>query len=815
MSIAHRRLQWRWGLLLLSLGLAGCDLITGNAPEASTIVISPSGITFDAIGVTATLSAEVRDQNDQILENEEVTWSSSDPNVATISPAGLVTAVTNGTATITATAGAASGSVNLSVTQLATMLEKVSGDSQLGPAGEPLPGSLVVYAHDRLGNPAIGVPVEFQIIEGGGSPTPAQTQTDVQGRASTTWTLGALAGEAQAVRGFLSFSVGQGVNFEATTVPGLPGGIVVVSGDGQAAPRLSTLLDPLTVRVEDRFQNPVEGVTVEFAVIGGGGSVQPSTTSTDAGGLATTQWTLGAPLGDQSVSIMVDPLLPTTVSAIATTVPESVQILGGDGQMGIAGERLPDPPSVRVLGPGGTPVSSLDVDFSVSANGGFLESMDGTEVSPNLKVRTDAMGDATVGGWIVGTAPGIHALTVEVPGLVPVVLTATAETGPPVLLVKVSGDQQSGVVGTLLAAPLVVRVTDTQGNPVAGSTITFGPASGDGSVFPTQVTSDSIGTAATDWTLGSSQGSQSVGASIEAGAMVTFTATATDENGAGGFSIELLFVDQQPTAPQSQAFDDAVSRWAALIPGKLEPVPVNLAAGACGSTSPAINQVVDDLLVCVSLQSIDGAFGTLGLAQVRSARMSNGLPIVASLTLDTDDVGRLQAIGGLVDVILHELGHALGFGTLWAGKGFLENPSLGNPGADTHFDGLSAVTAFDAIGGNTYTGGQKVPVENEEGGLGSQDSHWRLAVFTNELMTGFVTSGANPLSRVTVASLGDLGYDVNEGGADTFQLNLLAPPRAVGVKVGMLPLGDDVLRGTIYLLDEEGRIRGVLENGGR
>ena len=93
MSIAHRRLRWTGGLLLLSIGLAGCDLITGNAPEASTIVISPSGITLDAIGATATLSAEVRDQNDQILGNEVVTWSSSDPNVATISPAGLVTAV--------------------------------------------------------------------------------------------------------------------------------------------------------------------------------------------------------------------------------------------------------------------------------------------------------------------------------------------------------------------------------------------------------------------------------------------------------------------------------------------------------------------------------------------------------------------------------------------------------------------------------------------------------------------------------------------------------------------------------------------------
>ena len=815
MSIAHRRLRWRWGLLLLSSGLAGCDLITGNAPEASTIVISPPGITFDAIGATTTLSAEVRDQNNQILENEEVTWSSSDSNVATISPAGLATAVTNGTATITAAAGAASGSVNLSVAQLATMLEKVSGDGQLGPAGQPLPESLVVHAHDRLGNPAIGVPVEFQIIEGGGSPTPAQTQTDVQGRASTTWTLGALAGEAQAVRGFLSFRVGERVDFEATAVPGLPGEIVVVSGDGQAAPRLSTLLDPLTVRVEDRFQNPVEGVTVEFAVIAGSGSVQPTSTSTDVAGLATTQWTLGAPLGDQSVSIMVDPLLPTTVSAVATIVPQLVQILDGDGQTGIVGEPLPNPPSVRVLDPGGAPVSSLDVDFSVSANGGLLESMDGTEVSPNLTVRTDAMGVATVGGWIVGTTPGTHEVTVEVPGLVPVVLTAMAETGPPALLVKVSGDEQSGVVGTLLDTPLGVRVTDTHGNPVAGSTITFEPASGDGSVIPTQATSDSNGTAATEWTLGSSLGSQSVGASIETGAMVTFTATATGENGAGGLAIELLFIDQ-PTAPQSQAFDDAVSRWAALIPGKLEPVPVNLAAGACGSNSPAINQVVDDLLVFVSLEIIDRAGGTLGQARVCSARMSNGLPIVASLTLDTEDVDRLQASGHLVDLILHELGHALGFGALWAGKGLLQNPSHpASRGADTHFDGTSAVTAFDAIGGSSYTGGQKVPVENEEGGPGTRDSHWRLTVFTNELMTPFLTTGANPLSRVTVASLGDLGYDVNEGGADAFQLNLSAPPRAVGVKVGMLPLGDDVLRGTIYLLDEEGRIRGVLENGGR
>ena len=73
-----------------------------------------------------------------------------------------------------------------------------------------------------------------------------------------------------------------------------------------------------------------------------------------------------------------------------------------------------------------------------------------------------------------------------------------------------------------------------------------------------------------------------------------------------------------------------------------------------------------------------------------------------------------------------------------------------------------------------------------------------------------VSKRFNPC-RVTVASFGDLGYVVDEGGADAFQLNFSAAPRAVGEEVEMFPLGDDIWRGTIYLLDEEGRVRGVLQ----
>ena len=56
------------------------------------------------------------------------------------------------------------------------------------------------------------------------------------------------------------------------------------------------------------------------------------------------------------------------------------------------------------------------------------------------------------------------------------------------------------------------------------------------------------------------------------------------------------------------------------------------------------------------------------------------------------------------------------------------------------------------------------------GGPGTRDSHWREAVFGNELMTGFINQGVNPVSRLTIASLADLGYQVNLEAADAYML---------------------------------------------
>ncbi|WP_199821139.1 hypothetical protein [Streptomyces fulvoviolaceus] len=62
-----------------------------------------------------------------------------------------------------------------------------------------------------------------------------------------------------------------------------------------------------------------------------------------------------------------------------------------------------------------------------------------------------------------------------------------------------------------------------------------------------------------------------------------------------------------------------------------------------------------------------------------------------------------------------------------------------------------------------------VPVPNF-GEPGTRDSHWRDAVFVNELISPFISGSNNPLSRMTTAGLGDLGYQVGLDDAEPYTL---------------------------------------------
>jgi hypothetical protein len=154
------------------------------------------------------------------------------------------------------------------------------------------------------------------------------------------------------------------------------------------------------------------------------------------------------------------------------------------------------------------------------------------------------------------------------------------------------------------------------------------------------------------------------------------------------------------------------------------------------------------------------------------------------------------------------MGHVIGIGSLWPRFNLLVNPTQqGQPIVDTHYIGAGGLAGFDLIGGATYTGGLKVPVENQFG-PGTVNSHWRESVLANELMTGFLNSGSNPLSVLTVRSLEDLGYTVNAAGADPFLLTLSLQAQ-IQSDVNRRPYGDDVIHGPLYTIDHRGRITRV------
>jgi hypothetical protein len=239
---------------------------------------------------------------------------------------------------------------------------------------------------------------------------------------------------------------------------------------------------------------------------------------------------------------------------------------------------------------------------------------------------------------------------------------------------------------------------------------------------------------------------------------------------ASAFKIELRGL-RSLTKEQRAAFEKAAERWSEVIVNDLNDVtlPIARLPRECVGDSGGASQLqVDDLTIVVRLTPIDGVGGILGAAGPCVIRSTDGSPSLGLMNLDIADVEQLDRNGQLAGVVLHEMGHVLGLGTLWGAAGLLREPSLpDSPGADTHFVGARARAAFDSITGATYTGA-RVPVENSAQ-EGSADGHWRELVFGNELMSPAISpfDTTLPLSIVTIGALEDLGfYQVDYSAAD-------------------------------------------------
>lgn len=223
----------------------------------------------------------------------------------------------------------------------------------------------------------------------------------------------------------------------------------------------------------------------------------------------------------------------------------------------------------------------------------------------------------------------------------------------------------------------------------------------------------------------------------------------------GDFQIDLSFSGLSASA--QAIVEQAAQRWEQVIVGDLPDVRT-------------WSQTIDDVLIRVVGQSMDGIGSALAEAGPTAVRSRGGLPYQGTIVVDTADVAALESSSLLLDVITHEIAHVLGFGTLWTSRGLLTGTSTANP----QYTGTQAVAEYNALFGANASG---VPVE-AGGGSGTALGHWRQSVFGNELMVGYAQSGGMPLSRITVAAMADLGYQVTLAAADPYPPSAASSPLA-------------------------------------
>jgi hypothetical protein len=225
-------------------------------------------------------------------------------------------------------------------------------------------------------------------------------------------------------------------------------------------------------------------------------------------------------------------------------------------------------------------------------------------------------------------------------------------------------------------------------------------------------------------------------------------------NSTSPFQIMLNY-SNAPTPSQQAVFNAAKATWESLITGWKDTVGIS------------------SVSITVNLENIDGPGNILGSAGPDTGIITPNYLYTTSgsMTFDTSDIPGLGAAFG--DVVLHEMGHVLGIGTLWSASfatgGFVTGRQEVYVNNSGQYTGAYGLAAYNAEFGQS---GAFIPVELG-GGPGTANGHWNevdggagltgivgpQGDFRNELMTGWLNAPSY-ISNTTVQSLQDIGFNV-------------------------------------------------------
>ena len=326
-------------------------------------------------------------------------------------------------------------------------LVKLSDDNQVTHPEDSVILSVELRGAD--GSPTADVDLTFWILSGKRSTvslSPTRATTDANGRAQTTLTFSAGATGEYIIEAYRSDNASIYTQFTVTVDPLLPKAtrLEKISGDNQTGLTGGVWAAPFVVEVLDQYDAPLEGATVTFTILTGGGILSAETTRTNANGLATSTLRLGTDAGTNTVEVSVEGI-SETVTFTAEAMPPTLTSLSGNNQIGAAGTALANPFVVEVRDGNGSPLAGVAVTFVVGTGGGTLSPPTAT---------TDASGQAA-STLRLGTEAGTNTVEVSAEGITDIVtFSAVAE------LLDFDLSLPSGI--SLIHVPLKVKTVDGQ-----------------------------------------------------------------------------------------------------------------------------------------------------------------------------------------------------------------------------------------------------------------------------------------------------------------------------------------------------------------
>src|SRR5438094_367048 len=396
-----------------SEGKSGTSTITVTPVPVASVEVTPATPSVQA-GQTVQLTATPKDANGAPLSGRTVTWSSSNTAVATVSNGGLVSGVTPGTATITATSEGKSGTSSVTVTKVAVATVEVTPPSASVQAGQTV--QLTATPKDAGGTPLSGRTV--------------------------TWSSSNTAVATVSNSGLVS-----GVTPGTATI--------TATSEGKSGTSSITVTNVPVATVE---------VTPPSASVQAGQTVQLTATPRDAD---------GAPLSGRTVTWSSSNTAVATVSnsgLVSAVTPGSATITAAsEGKSGTSTITVTPVPvaSVDVTPPSASVQAGQTVQLTATpkdAGGASLSGRTVTWSSSNTAVAT-----VSNSGLVSGVTPGSATITATSEGKsgtssisVTNVPVATVDVTPP------SASVQAGQTVQLTGTP-----RDAGGNPLSGRTVTW------------------------------------------------------------------------------------------------------------------------------------------------------------------------------------------------------------------------------------------------------------------------------------------------------------------------------------------------------